>query len=394
MHTGGAFMPYPDVNVANADEGLLSGLKFAVKDLFDVSGFPTSAGQPLVLAISGVKTTTAPIVQLILNSGAQLVGKTVTDELAFSLNGQNAHFGSPVNGACSERICGGSSSGSASAVSLRLVDFALGTDTGGSIRAPSSHCGLIGIRPTHGRVSLEGVTDLAPSLDTCGWFARDFSVFSRVSQTVFGARVGDKQERAEPRIYLPASIWGLLSSEAQEALKVPIRKLRDQFEIRCDFDIEDHYKLDELYWAFRYIQGYEAWGVHGAFIEKYSPVLGPGVKERFEWSRQVTKDQVEWATRLRLQFQRFLCDQLALDGYLLIPTMPDIAPLRSANEADLEAYRNNSIRMLCLAGLAGLPQISLPLASRLDSPLGISLIGPRKKDVELVELCSYLMPFD
>lgn len=391
MHLGGAFMPYPERPVANASDGDLLGLTFAVKDLFDVSGYPTSAGQPMVLAMSGVKTMTAPIVQLLLDSGAKLVGKTVTDELAFSLNGQNAHFGSPVNGACKERICGGSSSGSASAVSLSLVDFALGTDTGGSIRAPSSHCGLIGIRPTHGVVSLEGATDLAPSLDTCGWFARDFSVFNRISQVVFRTQAKMKQKREEPRVFLLDSVWSLLSSEAHEALNIPLRRFGNQIEMLRGFDITDRYALDDLYWSFRYIQGYEAWEVHGSFIEKYHPALGPGVKERFEWSRQVTKDQFEWATRLRSEFQHFLSDQLAGDGYLITPTMPDIAPLRSAKESDLDTYRNKAIQMLCIAGLAGLPQVSLPLANRLNSPLGISLIGPKGRDVELVELCSRLM---
>lgn len=389
MEGMGAFMPYPRVQVEHAKDGVLSGLKFAVKDLFDVSGYPTSSGQPTVLAMSGVKAATAPIVQTLLDSGAQFVGKTVTDELAFSLNGQNAHFGSPVNGACADRICGGSSSGSASAVSLNLVDFALGTDTGGSIRAPASHCGLIGIRPTHGLVSLDGATELAPSLDTCGWFARDFSVFNRVARAVLG--VGDEeQEEPAPKLYLIDSIWKLLASDAFEALKIPLGEFGEKAQILRSFDIVSHYSLDDLYWSLRYIQGYEAWRVHGAFIEKHNPVLGPGVKDRFEWSRQVTQDQFKWATQLRAEFQRFLSDILGETGYLIIPTMPDVAPLKSCKEADLDVYRNNAIRMLCIAGLAGFPQVSLPLAKNLGAPLGISLIGPKGKDVELIRLCSCL----
>jgi Asp-tRNA(Asn)/Glu-tRNA(Gln) amidotransferase A subunit family amidase len=111
-------------------------------------------------------------VQRLLDAGAQFVGKAHTDELAFSMNGRNAHFGTPRNGGAPDRIPGGSSSGSASAVSNGLCDFALGSDTGGSVRTPASHCGLFGIRPTHGRISLERVLDLAPSFDTCGFFTR------------------------------------------------------------------------------------------------------------------------------------------------------------------------------------------------------------------------------
>ena len=157
--TAHAFMPYPPAPVPHAGTGPLAGLTFAVKDLFDVAGYPTSGGQPLLLAMSGIKTRTAPTVQRLLDAGARFVGKTVTDELAFSMNGNNAHFGAPLNGAAPDRISGGSSSGSASAVSSRLADFALGTDTGGSVRAPASHCGLVGLRPTHGRVSLSGCLD-------------------------------------------------------------------------------------------------------------------------------------------------------------------------------------------------------------------------------------------
>src|ERR687890_786551 len=175
-----AFMPYPAADVPHAAEGKLTGLTFAAKDLFDVAGYPTSGGSPHLLALSGVKTRTAPTVQRLLDAGARLVGKTITDELAFSMNGKNAHFGTPVNGAAPDRIPGGSSSGSAAAVSNGLCDFALGTDTGGSVRAPASHCGLFGIRPTHGRVSLEGCHDLAPSFDSCGYFTRDGSTFTRV----------------------------------------------------------------------------------------------------------------------------------------------------------------------------------------------------------------------
>src|SRR5215211_2320592 len=175
-----AFMPYPAAAVPHAESGPLAGLTFAAKDLFDVAGYPTSGGLPHLLAMSGVKTRTAPTVQKLLDAGARLVGKTITDELAFSMSGKNAHFGTPVNGRAPDRIPGGSSSGSAAAVSNGLCDFALGTDTGGSVRAPANHCGLFGIRLTHGRLSLDGALGLAPSFDTCGFFARDGETFARV----------------------------------------------------------------------------------------------------------------------------------------------------------------------------------------------------------------------
>jgi amidase len=206
--TAHAFVPYPDAPVPHAATGPLSGLCFAAKDLFDVAGYPTGGGQPFVLAMSGIKTQTAPAVQQLLDAGARFIGKTVTDELAFSMNGNNAHFGAPINGAAPDRISGGSSSGSASAVSSRLCDFALGSDTGGSVRAPANHCGLYGIRPSHGRISLEGVLDLAPSLDTCGYFARDVETFARVSDVLLGADATPLPEKI--RLLKPTDIWALL----------------------------------------------------------------------------------------------------------------------------------------------------------------------------------------
>ena len=218
--TARAFMPYPDVPVAHAASGPLSGLSFAVKDLFHMAGYPTSGGQPLLLALNGIQTRTAPTVQRLLDAGARFVGKTITEELAFSMNGNNAHFGAPVNGGAPDRICGGSSSGSAAAVSNRLADVALGTDTGGSVRAPASHCGLVGLRPTQGRVSLQDCLDLSPSLDTCGWFTRDLATFGRVADVLLGA---DTQPLpAAVRLLLPSQLWALLAPAVATAL-APLR---------------------------------------------------------------------------------------------------------------------------------------------------------------------------
>src|SRR5262249_8171304 len=104
----------------------------------------------------------------------------------YSLTGENAHYGTPINVNAPGRIPGGSSSGSAAAVAGGLVDFAVGSDTGGSVRAPASFCGIYGIRPTHGRGSLDGACPPAPSFDTCGWFARDPVLLERVGRVLLG----------------------------------------------------------------------------------------------------------------------------------------------------------------------------------------------------------------
>jgi amidase len=323
-------------------------------------------------------------VQALLDAGAHFVGKTVTDELAFSMTGNNAHFGAPINGAAKDRITGGSSSGSASAVSSGLCDFALGSDTGGSVRAPANHCNLYGLRPTHGRISLERVLDLAPSLDTCGWFARDVGTFARVADVLLGT--DPKPLPAAVRLLWPQDVWAMLSAPVTEALAAPADRIQSVLGKAAPVAQIALESWDAMYWNFRYIQGRESWLTDGPMIERFAPPLGPGVAERFAWSRDVTDAQVNTARAFRIAFRETLAALLGDDGVLLMPTMPDIAPLRSAAESTLEDYRNDSIRMLCVAGLSGFPQLSMPLAQRGGAPLGISLLGPAGSDRSLVAL--------
>ncbi len=385
--TSHAFLPYPHAPVPHAVAGPLSGLSFGVKDLFDVAGYPTGGGQPFVLAMSGIKTRTAPAVQQLLDAGARFVGKTVTDELAFSMNGNNAHFGAPINGAVAERISGGSSSGSASAVSNNLCDFALGSDTGGSVRAPANHCGLYGIRPTHGRISLSGVLDLSPSLDTCGYMARDVETFARVCAVLLG--VDPMATPSNIRLLKPLDIWAMLDDDVKAAQAGPLARVEAALgkATATQVILGD---ADTAYWSFRYIQGHEAWVVNGPLIERFCPPLGPGIAERFAWSKTVTAAQLAAASAYRERFKKHLADLLGTDGVLVMPTVADIAPLITDGGDQLESYRNRSIQMLCLAGLSGFPQISLPLGQRLGAPLGLSLLGPSGSDMGLVRLAQQI----
>ena len=382
------WMPYPWVPVPQAASGPLHGLTFAVKDLFHIKGYPTSAGQPMMLATSGLQTLTAPAVQACLDAGATFRGKTITDEFAFSMNGNNAHFGAPVNGADPARISGGSSSGSAAVVSHRLVDFALGTDTGGSVRAPSSHCGLIGLRPTHDRVSLQDCHPLSPSLDTCGWFARDLQTFSRVGSVLLGPDA--RPAATSVRLLFPADLWALLAPEVREAHGPALTLLSDLFGSPVSVSIA-HESIDAMVLNLRIVQAFEAWQTNGAFIEQYCPPIGPGVRERLEWASQITPQMFASASGFRDRVKDAMHTLLANDGLLVLPTMPDIAPLRTTSEADLDRYRTASVQLLCAASLAGLPQISLPLTKREGAPLGLSLIGPAGQDRALIDLAARVM---
>jgi amidase len=135
----GAFVPHGRIEIEGAAEGPLAGVRFAVKDIFDVAGVITGRGNPDWLASHAPATVNAPAVDALLAAGAKLVGKTITEELAFSVIGTNPYYGTPKNVAAPGRVPGGSSSGSAAAVGGGLVPLALGSDTGGSIRQPRPH---------------------------------------------------------------------------------------------------------------------------------------------------------------------------------------------------------------------------------------------------------------
>jgi len=385
-------MPYPAPTVTAISSGPLAGLRFAVKDIFDVAGYPTGCGNPHMLALSGTKTASAPVVVALAQAGAKFVGKTCTDELAFSMNGKNAHFGTPRNGGAPDRIPGGSSSGSASAVSNGLADVALGTDTGGSVRAPASHCGLIGLRPTHARVSLKGSMDLAPSFDTCGWFARDIDSFSRVGEVLLREDTCLLPDGAPamPQVLVAADVLALLEPRVQAVFTQTLERLAGLIGTPLPVKTATP-SFESLYWSFRYIQGYEAWQSHGQTIRRYDLQLGPGVAERFAWSSQITAQQMEEHSNVRQRFREDFLRLLGNERVIVLPSMPDIAPLLSDSEQQLENYRNQAVRMLCLAGLSGCPQISLPLMTLDGAPFGFSLIGPPGSDQALIRLSRKLL---
>ncbi|MGQ7791678.1 amidase [Faunimonas sp. B44] len=383
----GAFVRCDRVPVASAEAGPLQGLTFAVKDIYDVAGYRTGCGSPVKLAESPVAAASAPVVQRMLDAGARFVGKTNTDELAFSLNGQNMHTGSPVNVRAPGRITGGSSSGSAAAAAAGLCDFAIGSDTGGSVRAPASYCGLFGIRPTHGRVPLDATMPLAPSLDTAGYFADDAAVFARVAPVFLGEDPAPVRFR---RVLRADDAFALLLSEREaEALAGAEARIDERLGPAEPVTVAPE-GLERWYWLFRHIQAWEAWRAHGAWIEARNPVMTPGVRERFEFGRTVTDETKAKADAEREGVRGRMDDLLGDDAVLVLPSVPSIAPPSDLSGDGLQAFRERALCMLAISGLSGLPQVSIPLA-RLDGcPFGISVIGPRGSDRALVELAASL----
>ena len=381
----GAFITHAKVRIEGAAEGPLAGLAFAAKDLYDVAGVITGCGNPDWIRTHEPAGTTAPAVETLLAAGATLVAKTLTDELAYSINGENHHFGTPVNVNAPGRIPGGSSSGSASAVAGGMVDFALGSDTGGSVRVPASFCGIYGLRTTHGRISLDAIQALAPSFDTVGWFARDAELYARLGRVML-----DWREPAAPtRLLLPDDLWELADDAVRAELDALIPRIENAVAPA------EHVRLsatgmENWYQAFRVLQGREVWQVHGEWITDVSPDIGPGIRERLQWTSTLTEADEAAAARVRKAVIERMSELLAPGTVMAAPITPRIAPLRGLAAAELEKIRHRVMGLTCTAPMAGLPQISLPLATVEDCPVALSLLAPRGGDEMLMELAKIL----
>ena len=381
LETG--FVDFDPVRLAPTDSGPLDGLRFAVKDVIDVAGTVTGNGHPEWRRTHGPATAHADCVARLLAAGATLVGKTHTDELTYSLAGQNVHYGTPPNPAVPDGIPGGSSSGSASVVAAGLVDFAIGTDTGGSVRVPASYCGIYGLRPSHGAVDNRGVSELARSFDTVGWFARDPRLLRAVGEVLL-----------PPRPALPLRRIRLLSEGLAAAGPALARAARERIGAGgLGLTVDEELSvgpLEAFFQAFRPLQAYEAWAYFGPWIRAHRPTFGPGVRERFAAAAQVSDEEAAAARhncqRLREQVRALLSD----DTVLCMPTTPSAAPRLGVTDAEVEDVRFRTLCMTAVAGVAGLPQVSVPLLRDERGPVGLSLIGPAGSDLQLLALAERL----
>jgi len=375
-----AFCRHSHVALAGRRGGALQGLTMAVKDVFDIAGHRTGNGHPLWLETHPPAVRTAAAVDRLLEAGASLVGKTHTDEMAYSLNGENVHYGTPTNPKAPGRIPGGSSSGSAAAVAGGLVDFALGTDCGGSVRLPASYCGIYGIRTSHGLVSTDGVVELAPSFDTIGWFARDAGLMRRIAEPV----LPHAPVFVPTRLLIMTDAFATAGSAISDALAQAVGAISQAFghvqQLSVYRDVPPNFAD-----AFRILQGAEIVRQHGAWIDRHGPTFGPGIRERFAWIRTIDAGAVASATLVRERVARQLDSLLDDNAFLMLPTAPGIAPLLKTPAAELEAFRARAFALLSIAGLARLPQVTLPLGTLEGCPLGLSLLAPRGRDRGLLD---------
>ena len=376
----GAFIKYEDIRIPGAATGPLRGLTFAAKDNFDIKGHVTGAGNPDWFQTHEAAVSTAPAVQTLLDAGASLVGKTVMDELAFSLSGENIHYGTPINPAAPDRIPGGSSSGSASATAGRLVDFALGTDTSGSVRVPASYCGLFGIRPTYGVISTEGSSLWRPALIQWAGSRCDADLLHRIGEVLLPA---SSVSKSPARLLIADDAFELANGPIQEILQTEIKKLTKLI------PSISHARLSnsnlEIWTEIEVIcKTYEVWQAHGEWIGRVKPKFAPEIEKRFSNAAKITAAQKKAAETGRSEIRSRILGLLRDDTVICLPTAPGIAPLKNAPPAATEQTRRRTLTLGCIAGLVGAPQITLPVARFEGCPIGLSLIAAPGRDMDLL----------
>jgi amidase len=377
-----AFCRDSDAYLKGAPDGPLAGLTFAAKDIFDVVGHITGAGNPDWKATHAAADRSAWVVDRLVKSGATMVGKTITDELTRGIFGENPHYGTPVNPRAPGRVPGGSSSGSASAVAGGLVDFSLGSDTGGSVRVPAAFCGLYGIRPTHGRVRVDGMVPQAPSYDTVGWFARDADTLARVVKVL----ISPPASTAKPRLLLVAEDAFEVADPASATALRPIVDIAASL-IGASSKIRiSPTGLAEWSRHQRVLQGREAWETARAWIDRVNPRLAFSVSESYMAGRSFTDAQVEEAVKVRADAVAIVDELLADGAVLCLPTAPTPAPTVGEPQSVRRPLGARIGALTCIAGIMGCPQINLPLADVNGLPVGLSLIAARGSDESLIAL--------
>lgn len=381
-------------------EGPLQGLTVAVKDLFAITGYRIGAGNPTYLDEARPEPNTAPAVSDLLRGGASLRGIARTDEFAYSIAGDNVHYGTPPNGALPGALPGGSSSGPASAVATGQAEVGLATDTAGSIRVPASYQGLWGLRTTHGLVPRQGLLPLAQSFDTVGWLTRDGDTLRRVADWCLSydgsesaeSVYGESDEDLHWRFLVPDEVLAQVEPDTRVAFERMLVRLAasDDPAPVSRVAVGD---LDAYVDPFRVVQGAEAWRNDGEWVQAHPGALGPAVAERFRIAAGVTPE-AEAAARRDLEVQAARLHELVRSAVLMLPTVPGPAPMRTAHGERIDAVRQATLRMTAPAAIAGLPAVSVPLL-RVPSvlgpaPVGVCLVSRAGTDIALVRLAQRL----
>ena len=369
--------PLSDINLINL--GPLSDLTFVVKDMCEIKGFKSSCGNPDFYEKCLPADDFAPFLKDILNKGATLKGITICDEFFYSLIGENGHYGTPANLNAPGCVPGGSSSGSAAALTTNLYDFSIGSDTGGSVRVPASFCGLLGIRPTHNRINTKGVYPMAPTFDTIGWFAKDINTFKKIGFNILNQQ--DKSKSSFKDFVIAEDILELANSDIINLFN---NYINNSFPEIKKIRLSKHNK-DVIADNFRILQGGEIVENVIPWILKNKPKISPEINNRIEMAIKITKDEINQAVKFRENLKKEIELTLPEGLIALFPTTPFSSPKCGQSDEQLSSYRKKLMEFTSIAGMTSRPQISIPKFKDNTGPIGISLLGWRYSDEVLLE---------
>ncbi len=388
QHPETGFLPGPRYTLPGTSGGPLAGLSFAAKDLFDVAGQPTIGGNPDWGRTHPVPTAHAWAVQRLLEGGANLAGKTITCEISLGILGYNQFYGTPPNPAAPGCLPGGSSSGSASVVAAGLADIALGTDSGGSVRVPASLCGLYGLRPTHGRISVAGLLAQAPTFDTVGWFARDAATFARAAAVMFGETL--PSPTAPGGLLLAEDAFALADPDVAAALQPAAARLGTLLGGLTRMNLGEPGELETWAGQRNILQRAESWATFRPWIERENPTFAYNIARNLAGGSAITADQVAVARIVRRQVVDQARRLLEGGAILCLPTTPFVAPPLGLPLPEIDALQARIGITTSFAGLVGLPQLNLPLGTVGGKPCGLSIIGWRGADMRLASIAAAL----
>jgi amidase len=363
-----------------------AGQRLAVKDVIDVAGLATGAGHP-TWRITHESAVDDALAVARLRAGFTVVGKTHTDELAYSLAGTNHHYGTPANPAAPGRVPGGSSSGSAVAVAAGAADLGLGTDTAGSIRVPASYTGLYGLRPTHARAPRTGTVPLAPSFDVPGLLTRDLATLRAAAALLLDA---------PPVVELPRRLWFPVDLPVAPSVRAAMLPAIDALAAELALDttpLFDTGGWERVRAAFTTVQAAEVWSSHGDWIRREQPTFGPGVTARLAVAAEVGAEGAAAARAILRTAADRIRNGLGVDGLLAMPSTPTTAPPIPGSvpaPSGAAADRAAIVRLTCLAPVCGAPALSVPVAELDGLPLGLSLLAAPGRDESLLTIAELL----
>ncbi|KAF9671309.1 hypothetical protein SADUNF_Sadunf12G0034000 [Salix dunnii] len=385
----------------------LTALTFAVSDLFEIEGYVSGFGHPEWAKTHKAASRTSLVLSTLVDGGATCVGKTVIDELAYSIHGENKHYGTPTNPAVPARVPGGSCSGAAVAVAANLVDFSLGVDTVGGVRVPAGFCGVVGFRPSYGAISKIGVLPVSASLDTVGWFAKDPNILRRVGHVLLQPAFGG--QRSPRKIIMADDCFQLLKIPVDRVSQAVVNSTEKHFGRQVlKHEILDVYlnskvpSLKEFHNkktngevktssirllanVMQLLHRYEFRSNHEEWINTEKPILDPDLLAQMNEIMKTSDAEIELCKSIREEMRLAINSLLKDDGILVLPTTAYLPPKLGGKEILSEEYQSSSFSLLSIASLSGCCQVTVPLGYYDKCPVSVSLIARHGNDRFLLD---------